>query len=196
MHDTIQLQQVCEKDADIAPTFLGVFAADQIPWQELRKRNDWSIIINTDPISKPGKHWIAVMKRSRDNGKCLFFDSYGKGPTTYNAGLWKPLTECVKNDKDYQQTTSTVCGDYCVFFLKLFSKEQSPMNMNVLDNFFDEHDDQANDEQVHRIVHRWYPKLLNKTRHDQQLSQAGGSNSSSSFGRCVNQICVARLLSF
>ena len=193
MHDTLQLQKVCEKDEDISPHFLGVFAADQVPWQEIRKRSNWSMIINTDPISKPGQHWVASMKRSDGSGKCLFFDSYGNSPSTYNRQLWKPLERCDRNEKDYQQTLSTVCGDYCVFFLKLFSKEDQPLELNILDRFFDEHDDKSNDDEVHKIVHRWYPKLLNNTQHDEDFSQTGGMLSR---GRhYVNQICVARSLS-
>lgn len=190
MHDTLQLQEACRKDPTISSIFQGVFAADQIPWRKLNSLHNWSIIMNTDPISKPGQHWVTAMKR---DGRCYFFDSYGNSPLTYNARLWQALAKCLTNKKDYQQTRSTVCGDYCLFFLKLFSKADFPADFKMIDKYLDEDDDEENDKFLHALVHSWFPKILNNVSHNEDLrsSQTRG-NRSSCF---TNQIRVARLLS-
>lgn len=197
MHDTIQLRKACEKDPIISQHFKGVFAADQIPMQKLsREMGSWSIIMNTDPLSKPGQHWVAVLKK--DN-KCYFFDSYGQAPTKYQPDLWKPFSRCERNQKDYQQTLSTVCGDYCIFFLRLFSTPGFKTDFKHLDNYFDEHRDEENDQLVHKVVHDWHPRILNEELHNQFLQspvrgsgQRGGFKGVNVHRLFFNQMCVAR----
>ncbi|CAC5384158.1 unnamed protein product [Mytilus coruscus] len=51
---------------------IGVFAADQIPFH---RSTPFGFIVNTDPQSLPGKHWIACYVDS--NNVLEIFDSYG-----------------------------------------------------------------------------------------------------------------------
>ena len=69
MHDTIQLRRACLADKDISKYLRGVFGADELDLNGLVKdtQTTWTIILNTDPISKPGQHWVAVVKRPREN---------------------------------------------------------------------------------------------------------------------------------
>lgn len=166
MHDTLQLEKAAKADPIISTIFQGVFAADQVPWTTLQRLPQWSIIINTDPIDKPGQHWVAALKR---HNKCFFFDSYGKRPTTYQPRLWRMLNQCKANDKDYQQTYSTVCGDYCLLFLRLFTTKDFDTNdFSYLEKIgFDEDDDEGNDKLVHKTVHQWFPRILNVEKHNQ-----------------------------
>ena len=81
MHDTIQLRRACLADEDISRYFRGVFGGDKLDLNGLVKdmQSTWAIILNTDPISKRGQHWVAVVKRpGREH--CLFFDSYSHRP--------------------------------------------------------------------------------------------------------------------
>ena len=164
MHDTFQLRRVGQK---ISPNhFKGVFGADQIPWSRLRGNEEWSFIVNTDPISKPGEHWIAVAQKPGQH--CVFFDSYGNKPAYYNPVLWRSLNRCQINAEDYQQDTSTVCGDYALYFLSQFHHRPS-WNWNVLKRVFDPDDDPGNDLWVQNTMHRRYPQQLDKEKHDEEL---------------------------
>ena len=73
-------------------------------------------MVNTDPHDKPGTHWV-----------CLYvvppvvesFDSYGMKPFLpeilnfidrhQSRAEWNPF--------DYQALNTTVCGQYCVYYL-------------------------------------------------------------------------------
>lgn len=197
MHDTIQLSKACQEDPFIQPVFQGVFAADQVPFQKLARLSNWAIIINTDPASRPGQHWVAAMKR---NGRCYFFDSYGNDPSVYQRNIWRPFNRCERNTKDYQQTFSTVCGDYCLFFLRLFCLKDFRPDFDHLDQYFDEHRDSENDNLVHNIVHQWFPKILDEELHDQFLTQpvagsrqrGGLATTLSALSYYANQRCCAR----
>lgn len=189
MHDTIQLTQACQRDSYIAPLFQGVFAADKVPFSKLNRLGQWAIIINTDPAHRPGQHWVAAMKK---NGKCYFFDSYGQAPSSYQNRLWNPLNRCSRSHKDYQQTYSTVCGDYCLFFLRLFCSPDFRPDFDHLDEYFNEHNDEDNDNLVHSVVHDWFPAILNKERHDQFLTRSIRNQSGGLGANILNQICISR----
>ena len=183
MHDTIQLRRACLADEDISRYFRGLFGANELDVNGLVKdtQSTWVIILNTDPLSNPGQHRVAVVKRP-EREHCLFFDSYGHRPVDYHSMSWSSLRWFRHNGKDYQQDFSTVCGDYCLFFKKLFSRPErlTKLDFSVLGKYLDEGDDEANDQFVRDTVHAWYPKILNNERHEYLLSskpQKIGSNS-------------------
>ena len=49
------LESVLRRDPHAAPLFVGVFASDTLPHSIHTKPA--LIIVNTDPIQKPGAHW-------------------------------------------------------------------------------------------------------------------------------------------
>jgi hypothetical protein len=93
----------------VGPMFLGVFAADRIP---MLNNFLCCYIVNTDPASLPGKHWVAYFHISAKSKE--FFDSYGQPPTTYFLPTYPKL---MYNTKSFQSLTSNVCGHYCIFYL-------------------------------------------------------------------------------
>ena len=116
MHDTQQLQKVLDKEPAYQEfDFKQVLGADQLPsLKKLQQYKKWIVILNTDPISRPGQHWVLAMKPHNKN--CFFFDSYGHSPAYYQPHLWSSLQKhCLYNKEDYQQDFSTVCGDYTLF---------------------------------------------------------------------------------
>lgn len=76
---TEQLAYLAKQDACLAPIFEGVFAADELPHSP-EKSKARAYIVNTDPIKKPGSHWLAIFTK---NYKCEVFDSYGLPFTRY-----------------------------------------------------------------------------------------------------------------
>lgn len=159
MHDTFQLLKVGMKDKHISKTFLGVFAGDQVPKQ---RQVPCCYIINTDNRNQPGQHWIAVYEKSRtDLSQNIFFDSYGSQPSELNP-LWKHYDSYKRSNEDYQQKHTTVCGDYCLYALKMFNMGKTLKNVLTR---FDPYDEELNDKQVTERVHFEYPRILNTSSH-------------------------------
>lgn len=106
--------------------YLGVFPSDFTPYHQLLSSNDRSLIsfciVNTDPASEPGQHWVAFF-RSGKEAPLEFFDSYGEPPETYgfplnSSNLNSNITSPIKfSSRLLQDYGSSVCGHYCILFL-------------------------------------------------------------------------------
>ena len=95
--------------------FVGVFAADTIPHKEY----PGAYIVNTDRSGEPGQHWVAFYCETP--GILEAFDSFGKNPGDYSKYIkeWMSddflvISSCVLQSED-----STLCGNYCLYFLLL-----------------------------------------------------------------------------
>jgi hypothetical protein len=102
--------------------FLGVFASDQLLSIE-HINYPASLVVNTDPLHKPGSHWIAFHFDSQSH--LDYFDSQGMPPSS-NPNLARfarqnatTITYC---DKPLQGLYSAACGYYCIAFLALRSR--------------------------------------------------------------------------
>lgn len=98
-------------------SFLGVFSRDQQP--SLTRINSiapCAYVVNTDPSSLPGSHWVAFFHPHPNI--IYFFDSFGRAPT--ELGFNFP-TNCTIRFNPYliQSLTSRCCGQYCIYFLFL-----------------------------------------------------------------------------
>ena len=187
MHDTDQLRTCCLSDEDIRDTFLDVFAADKIP---PTLPEEFFLIANTDASHLPGTHWIVLAKKK--NNRAYFFDSYGLSPMHYNANEWARFGEYRRSQRNLQQFTSDVCGDYCLYFCKCFSRlrRNTP---EIIFRHFDEHDTRANDETVFEVVHSEYPRTLNSTPHRLGKKDVQSfSNYPFSKDKLCNQGCRSR----
>lgn len=160
MHDTEQLRRCGERDPFISKTFLGVFPADKIP-ANLESR-PCCLIANTDPADQPGQHWIALIVRS--NGDKIFIDSYGNKPSYYNPVLWRRFAHWQINTYDLQQNLSTVCGDWCLYFLRVLCRNGS-LSIHGVVKQFDVNDDAGNDAVIKKAIHKLYPDILQSEPH-------------------------------
>ena len=78
-------------------------------------------MLNSDPSSSPGTHWLACVKAP---GSVLeFFDSYGHPPSFYHFSFPSNLSILYNHDP-LQSVYSSVCGHYCIYFLyfRIFHK--------------------------------------------------------------------------
>lgn len=120
--------------------FGGVLAADQLPMIQVKGK---FYIINTDPSTKPGKHWIAVYMDETPE----FFDSLGQAPSTYKKEFEYFLInhgpEYIYNTQRIQNYGTDKCGEYCIYYVILrgmgFSMKQivkrfSTVNLQYNDN--------------------------------------------------------------
>ena len=92
--------------------FLGVFALDQLP---KLTQFPCCFVANTDPISLPGTHWVAFYYDSPTSLE--FFDSYGQTPHEYKFPISKKISSLTCNSYPIQSLVSTVCGQFCIFYL-------------------------------------------------------------------------------
>jgi hypothetical protein len=90
--------------------WLGVFARDELPDLNLRRR-PFALILNTDPRNKPGQHWLAIFAPKA--GRVELFDSYGLPPNFYGLDSF----DLIYNSTSFHSSSSSVCGHYCKFFL-------------------------------------------------------------------------------
>lgn len=96
-------------------SFLGVYAADKLPLPEyISAHTPCAYIANTDQTGLPGRHWIAVFHPTKSSIE--FFDSFGLHPHDlgYNFSSFSLKNY---NKTQIQCKNSTVCGQYCVYFL-------------------------------------------------------------------------------
>lgn len=106
------------KSLSLYPDFAGVFARDQLPHFTKRPAG---LIVNTDPASKSGSHWLAYFIDAE--GRSEFFDPLGD-PVPDN----EILKFIKRNSKGWMNTTysnipfqsvaSDKCGEFCIFYLK------------------------------------------------------------------------------
>jgi hypothetical protein len=107
---------VISNDIIASKFFRGVFAADQLPNY---MKYPFSVIANTDEVSKKGMHWIAIHVDKHGYGE--YFDSFGVKPwvnhhiafINKNSIKWNFNNECLQN------MYSSVCGHYCAVFVAL-----------------------------------------------------------------------------
>ena len=117
------------------PEFLGVIAVNEMPTLlnkiGQKKRICW--IMNTDPRSKPGSHWVCFLVDARDNGSHSveyynpLADPISDLPKHVMGDLKKIVKE-IHGQKTYlkfktnlitdQSDTSNNCGEFCVHFLQ------------------------------------------------------------------------------
>ena len=102
------------------PNFLGAYAYDELPE---KPTGDFSIIVNTEPGTEPGDHWIPIICQ---NNIVYFVDSFGRAPT--NPLFSKEFKETIRtfisgykrrwNNRMIQYIFSNVCGEYSIYFIR------------------------------------------------------------------------------
>lgn len=111
-----EIYQILNNDQYVKDmNFLGVYPIDRIPVEALSY--PCCAVVNTKPHNHNGEHWISFIKTKENNG--LYFDSMGFNPSNLReiALVLDYTNEWQFNDVQLQSLFSTVCGQYCIFFL-------------------------------------------------------------------------------
>jgi hypothetical protein len=107
------VEKILETDSITKHQFIAAFARDELP---LNFMFPCCFIINTEPRSHAGGHWLAMHFNLQ--GFCTFFDSYGQTPAFYRL---QSYIQKVSNhwtwNKQRIQGLSQFCGYYCILFL-------------------------------------------------------------------------------
>ena len=143
--------------------FRGVYSADEVPdFTNLPS----GCIVNTDASDQPGSHWVALYQDKP--GVIETFDSFGRELGTYSphlANLAKK-NRIISQSYQLQSDTSTVCGQYCIFFLlRRASHETYSHIIHLFTDYM-----KANDVMVCQYVNHYF-KLNTEIQDDDFLRQ-------------------------
>lgn len=144
--NTHQIQCAIDCEQEMSKQIIGVFAADQIPFH---RSTPFGFIVNTDPQSLPGKHWIACYVDS--NNVLEIFDSYGNSSNIRSLFInryMKDFHRTMINPKRLQSSNSRVCGQYCLFYLMCRCRGYT---MTDITNIFSQ-DFELNDQYVFDFI--------------------------------------------
>jgi len=110
--DSITLDKLLRKDLKTESNFRGVFSRNTLP----KNRSAGFYIVNEEPSSRKGSHWIAFQITPGKKNKNIYFDSYGRKP------MFKEIRSYLGknfqyNRKRLQHMMSTSCGQWCLYFI-------------------------------------------------------------------------------
>jgi hypothetical protein len=122
----------------LASRAVRVVCADDLP-STLKRCQFW--VVNTDKCGERGLHWVVFHFPSR--GPLEFFDSLGNPPEYYHRRFQNILmvngAKYGYFDSRIQSETSSLCGQYCIYFVLQRMKGRS-MNSIAYDfNVFNTH---------------------------------------------------------
>lgn len=123
MLDSMELSELLLKSVRKRKLKLYVIAADELVSVE---SEEFAIICNTENHKVKRGHWVAFFKTHREGIE--FFDSFGLHPALYSKHFMLFLNKhtngaetFARNDFRLQDFDSTVCGNYCVYYLYMRS---------------------------------------------------------------------------
>jgi hypothetical protein len=134
--DEFLVETILKKDKVTSKVFLEAFARDELP---SKPPYPSCFIINTDPRSKPGSHWLAVFYNER--GYCDFFDSYGQPPDYFK--LEKYINKTSNGwsfNRKRIQVDSDLCRLYAILFLIFRAQDQLPIFYKQFSNNYSKND--------------------------------------------------------
>ena len=149
--NTGQIRTLINKDPVARHKFGGVFAENRL--QRDVEVYPCGFIANTDPDSKPGKHWVAFYFSTPQHGE--IFDSYGRPPQIYSRNflnfLNKNSQKWIHNPRTLQSPYTAVCGEYSIFYLMHRARGVS---LNSIVKLFGP-DTYRNDERVYQFMSKY-----------------------------------------
>jgi hypothetical protein len=147
---TDQLRTAAFLHRRLGPQFGGVFASNKLP--KIANKNAY--IVNLDPASKPGSHWVAIYF-DKTKASVDYFDSYGLKPKSVHIIRFLKRNAMFKhyNEHVYQSPCSVVCGQYCLYFLYHRAASQP---MSLMQRHFHSTTKEINDRRVVRFTKKHF----------------------------------------
>ena len=107
--DSTVIDRILRKNCGI---YHGVFAYDELPIIDACPA---VIVVNTDPSTRPGQHWICIYFDEDGHGE--FFDSFGLKPKrVFERYMDEHCIAWTFNKRQLQSLVSRFCGHYCIWF--------------------------------------------------------------------------------
>jgi len=165
--NTLDLVHAIEQDPKSHGKFCGVYAADTLP--KVIENYPCGLIVNTDPHTEKGSHWLAMYFTSEENAE--FFDSYGHPPDFYQENFKTFLDSHSRkwtyNHRCLQSLSSSMCGQFCVYFL--INRIRGKLLLEIVKSFSSNLT--VNDQRVSHYVRR----LLIFSKHQKRTKRSQSS---------------------
>lgn len=112
--DTIQINKILERCDVTRDAYIGCFAADRIPPVT---RYPCCMVLNTEPATSEGAHWVAVFLPSAD--QIDYFDSLADWPaqSSHIAAFLARFSRVNRCFHPLQSERSSACGKHVIYFL-------------------------------------------------------------------------------
>ena len=135
--DTLDLDTKLRTD-----NFLGAYAFDELP---VNPGHDFSVIVNTQPSSEPGEHWLPIIFK---NGIFHFIDSYGRSPMNllFSTEFRNKIKDYFKgykykyNPRMIQDIFSNACGYYSIYFIHEMEYKSMKAALDIFGKNFKKND--------------------------------------------------------
>jgi len=146
--DSRTIALAIKTDPETSRYFLGALPYDLAP---PLTNFPCSMILNTDPLGAPGKHWVALFfDKSRH---CEYFDSLGMLPHENILKYIKIYANSFNcNDKIIQSFYTPTCGQFCMFYL-FWRSRGVPMKDIAGKLIYDKQADETIDKFVKTVFH-------------------------------------------
>ncbi len=168
--NTKQLTAVLRMDPYSHPYFQGVFPSDRLPAR--LQHYPAALVMNVDPHGRRGSHWCSIFIAQDRVG--TFFDSYGHAPGYYTPlfqeFLERTCTTWTYSTSRLQSLDSDVCGQYCLYFLLLRSRNIP--TQTIVRRFSS--NTRKNDRYVYHFIRKHYAHVLKNPKYyvTHQVSRA------------------------
>ena len=126
----------------VLPSFLGAYPFDELP---KARQNDFSVIVNTEPSTEPGDHWLPIIFK---NGVFYFVDSFGRSPRSplFTQEFKRTINEYIKgykykyNPNMIQSLFSNTCGYYSIYFIRELQDKSLREALDIFNDNFKSND--------------------------------------------------------
>ena len=160
--NTIELKNILKNNKYTKPYFQNILAYDQINHIQLKKKKNYSYIINSSPASSEGVHWLCIFGNSY---LCNIFDPLGLSITKYYKKLYTKLQTLTKKivyrSVRIQSLTSDSCGHFCCIYL--FLRGHKFTHSQILNSFFEKNNTQYNENLIYLFLNGLETKMRKTT---------------------------------
>lgn len=153
----IEILSLLANETTTRHRFGGVYASDQLPDSSSILQSTF-FVVNLDESDKEGSHWVAI--HFDPHGESEYFDSYGLPPLKDSIEEFMN-SNYVWNTACLQSSSTTVCGQYCVYFI--YSRCNGISYETVIKSFQEEEVKFLNDIEVNFRVQNIFGVDLNVT---------------------------------
>ncbi len=157
--NSAQIDYALRNDACTQGLFAAVVPSDHLRPLIKQLRLPCAYVVNTDPSTQPGQHWVAFYFPPQAWEPAEFYDTYGQEAGSINGDLahflhkYKHRPPPRQNGQVVQGLLSSACGQHCIYFLALRSRGWT---MAEILDLFSRQELDWNDSMVTAFVNRHF----------------------------------------
>jgi hypothetical protein len=119
----MQMEQILKVSPRASAIFKGCYPLNEIPPISSITNFPSSIVVNFDPSTRPGTHWVAVYMINRTTA--YYFDSLALEIPSEIKAFLNSFPIVLKNELSYQNPKNTTCALYSIFFILYMSNRHT-----------------------------------------------------------------------